>query len=74
MRMGGQPFSSVSLLGAANAIDQCSGIDFRHYATGSAFEYETIRFLYVRKRLIEDGALHTDPNKSRSPKNAPAGQ
>jgi phospholipid-binding lipoprotein MlaA len=63
-----------TLLGAANAIDQRAGIDFRYYATGSAFEYETIRFLYVRKRLIEDEALHADPNKSRSPKNGPAGQ
>ncbi len=62
------------LLGGTNAVDQRADIGFRYYATGSAFEYETIRFLYVRKRLIEDEALHTDPNQERPPKNAPAGQ
>ena len=44
-------------LGAANAVDQRSNIDFRYYSTGSPFEYENIRFLYVRKRLIEDQGL-----------------
>ncbi len=63
-----------TILGAVNAVDERAGIDFRYYATGSAFEYETIRFLYVRKRLIEDEALHTDPNPSRSQKDSPAGQ
>jgi hypothetical protein len=32
-------------------------VNFRYYATGSPFEYENIRFLYVRKRLIEDEGL-----------------
>jgi phospholipid-binding lipoprotein MlaA len=41
-------------LGTVNAIDQRSNVNFRYYATGSPFEYENIRFLYVRKRLIED--------------------
>ena len=45
-------------LGVANAVDQRANIDFRYYSTGSPFEYETIRFLYVHKRLIEDQALH----------------
>ena len=44
-------------LGAVNAIDQRSNVNFRYYSTGSPFEYENIRFLYVRKRLIEDGGL-----------------
>jgi phospholipid-binding lipoprotein MlaA len=44
-------------LGAANAVDQRSNINFRYYSTGSPFEYENIRFLYVRKRLIEDEGL-----------------
>jgi phospholipid-binding lipoprotein MlaA len=61
-------------LGVTNAVDQRANIGFRYYATGSAFEYETIRFLYVRKRLIEDEALHTDSDQPRPPKNAPAGQ
>jgi len=41
-------------LGTVNAVDQRSNVSFRYYATGSPFEYENIRFLYVRKRLIED--------------------
>jgi len=45
-------------LGVADAVDQRAADDFRYYATGSPFEYETIRFLYVHKRLIEDQALH----------------
>ena len=48
-------------LGTANAIDQRANIDFRYYATGSAFEYEAVRFLYVRKRLIEDEGLRRTP-------------
>jgi phospholipid-binding lipoprotein MlaA len=44
-------------LGGTNAVDQRSNIDFRYYATGSPFEYENVRFLYVRKRLIEDAGL-----------------
>ena len=44
-------------LGVADAIDKRSNISFRYYSTGSPFEYETVRFLYVHKELIEDGAL-----------------
>jgi phospholipid-binding lipoprotein MlaA len=44
-------------LGGVNAVDQRSNVSFRYYATGSPFEYENIRFLYVRKRLIEDEGL-----------------
>ena len=44
-------------LGVANAVDQRSNVDFRYYSTGSPFEYENVRFLYVRKRLIEDQGL-----------------
>jgi len=44
-------------LGGTNAIDQRANIDFRYYSTGSPFEYENVRFLYVRKRLIEDAGL-----------------
>jgi len=45
-------------LGVANAVDERANIDFRYYSTGSPFEYETIRFLIVRKQLIEDAGLH----------------
>jgi len=46
-------------LGPLNAVDQRSNISFRYYSTGSPFEYENIRFLYVRKRLIEDEGLRS---------------
>jgi phospholipid-binding lipoprotein MlaA len=45
------------LLGIADAIDKRSNISFRYYSTGSPFEYETVRFLYVHTELIEDRAL-----------------
>lgn len=48
---------NAALLGVANAVDIRAHTGFRYYATGSAFEYEAIRFLYVRKRLIEDEGL-----------------
>jgi phospholipid-binding lipoprotein MlaA len=58
-------------LGTLNAIDQRASIDFRYYSTGSPFEYDTIRFLYVREQLLEDAGLHKteapvvrDPNKA----------
>jgi phospholipid-binding lipoprotein MlaA len=58
-------------LGAVTAVDQRAAIDFRYYGTGSPFEYETIRFLYVRKLLIEDTKLH--PPQKRNPA-VPAGE
>ena len=44
-------------LDVANGVDERSNVDFRYYSTGSPFEYENVRFLYVRKRLIEDEGL-----------------
>lgn len=58
-------------LGALNAVDQRARIDFEYYETGSPFEYEMIRFLYMRKLLIEDTALHPPPKKNPA---LPAGQ
>ncbi|HTD73499.1 MAG TPA: VacJ family lipoprotein [Steroidobacteraceae bacterium] len=61
-------------LGPLNAIDQRANINFRYYSGGSPFEYETIRFLYVRRRLIEDQGLHArEPIKKAAP-DAPAGK
>ena len=51
-------------LGALNAVDQRANVSFRYYSSGSPFEYEVIRFLYVRKRLLEDAGLH----RTRVPK------
>jgi phospholipid-binding lipoprotein MlaA len=61
-------------LGLVNVVDQRSDIDFRYYATGSPFEYETIRFLYVRKLLIEDAGLHKKRPPRRADPNLPAGE
>jgi len=60
-------------LGLLNAVDQRANVDFRYYSSGSPFEYDTLRFLYVRKLLLQDASLH----KSRVPKpppGTPAGQ
>ena len=61
-------------LGVLNAVDQRANIDFRYYATGSPFEYDTIRFLYVRKLLIEDAGLHRTRTPKRSDPDLPAGE
>jgi ABC-type transporter lipoprotein component MlaA len=63
-------------LSVLNAVDQRANVNFRYYSTGSPFEYETIRFLYVRKRLIEDEGLHSKVKdvRKKSPTNAPAGK
>ena len=55
----GGPVSRRRVLGPrrVNAVDQRANVDFRYYSTGSPFEYENVRFLYVRKRLIEDEGL-----------------
>jgi phospholipid-binding lipoprotein MlaA len=61
-------------LGTVNAVDQRANVNFRYYASGSPFEYETIRFLYVRKRLIEDeGVRGAGPRKKPSAE-LPAGE
>jgi phospholipid-binding lipoprotein MlaA len=46
-------------LDVIHGVDERSNVDFRYYSTGSPFEYENVRFLYVRKRLIEDEGLRT---------------
>ena len=66
-------------LSTVNAVDQRANIDFRYYSTGSPFEYENIRFLYVRKRLIEDAAMHAkepgpQPLKTDTSPDQPAGK
>jgi phospholipid-binding lipoprotein MlaA len=61
-------------LGVTNAVDQRANIDFRYYASGSPFEYETIRFLYVRKQLIEDAGLHRTKPLPKPKPDEPAGK
>ena len=61
-------------LGVANAIDTRSNTSFRYYATASPFEYEAVRFLYVRKTLIEDEALRPNGRAKSLDTQAPAGR
>ncbi|MGA2024025.1 MAG: VacJ family lipoprotein [Steroidobacteraceae bacterium] len=62
------------LLGGAEAIDDRANVSFRYYSSGSPFEYEQIRFLYVRKRLIEDAGLHRHSAPQQPRSNTPAGK
>ena len=61
-------------LGTVNAIDQRANINFRYYSGGSPFEYETIRFLYVRRRLIEDEGLRAKEPVKKPAADVPAGK
>jgi hypothetical protein len=45
-----------------------------YYSTGSPFEYETVRFLYVRKLLLEDEGLHKKGRRKPRAPDLPAGQ
>ena len=61
-------------LGVVNAVDQRANIDFRYYSTGSPFEYDDIRFLYVRKLLLEDEGLRPKDVPKKRKAEVPAGQ
>jgi len=61
-------------LGATNAVDQRANVGFRYYSSGSPFEYERIRFLYVRKLLIEDAGLHSHAPRKKAQAEEPAGK
>src|SRR5208282_594924 len=61
-------------VGTVDVTDQRANTSFRYYATGSPFEYETVRFLYVRKRLIEDGSVHPKDARKQREVDAPAGR
>lgn len=61
-------------VGVVNAIDQRANISFRYYSTGSPFEYDNIRFLYVRKLLLEDEGLHPKQVPEKRNPEVPAGQ
>jgi phospholipid-binding lipoprotein MlaA len=62
------------ILGAVNAVDRRSSTSFRYYSTGSPFEYETVRFLYVHRELIEDEAVHAKEQSRERDLGAPAGK
>jgi phospholipid-binding lipoprotein MlaA len=61
-------------LGTLDAVDLRANTDFRYYATASPFEYETIRFLYVHRELIEDAALHARAPPQAHDPGIPAGR
>jgi phospholipid-binding lipoprotein MlaA len=61
-------------LGVVNAVDQRANIDFRYYGSGSPFEYETIRFLYVHRDLIQDEALRARGRHKPQDSSQPAGK
>ncbi len=61
-------------LGTLDAIDLRANTDFRYCATASPFEYETIRFLYVHRELIEDEALHSRAAPQARDPGTPAGR
>jgi len=61
-------------LEGVNLVDQRANVDFRYYSSGSPFEYETIRFLYVRMRLIEDAGLYRGRQPQKTPPGVPAGE
>jgi phospholipid-binding lipoprotein MlaA len=61
-------------LGVVNAVDQRAHVSFRYYDTASPFEYENVRFLYVRKRLLEDEGLRRRKRPQAPAAGAPAGQ
>jgi phospholipid-binding lipoprotein MlaA len=62
------------LLTPLNAIDVRANTSFRYYSTGSPFEYDTVRFLYVRKTLIEDEGLRLWHRSGETNPNVPAGR
>ncbi len=61
-------------VGLVDAVDERANINFRYYSTGSPFEYETIRFLYVRKLLLSDAGLHPAEKPKKRDEAIPAGR
>jgi phospholipid-binding lipoprotein MlaA len=57
-----------------DAVDIRANTSFRYYSTGSPFEYDAVRFLYVRKTLIEDDALRMWHRAGKRDARTPAGQ
>jgi phospholipid-binding lipoprotein MlaA len=53
-------------------VDLRANTSFRYYSTGSPFEYDAVRFLVVRKTLIEDDAQRIWHTARRDPQR-PAG-
>lgn len=50
-------------IGATGAVDTRANVNFRYYESGSPFEYETVRFLYSNKRMLESGRQLPSPDE-----------
>jgi phospholipid-binding lipoprotein MlaA len=57
-----------------NAVDIRANTNFRYYSTGSPFEYDTVRFLFMRKTLIEGESLRLWHRSGKPDPRAPAGE
>jgi phospholipid-binding lipoprotein MlaA len=62
------------VLTPVNAVDIRANTSFRYYSTDSPFEYDTVRFLYVRKTLIEDDRIRLWHRSGPPDPQAPAGR
>jgi phospholipid-binding lipoprotein MlaA len=56
------------------AVDTRANINFRYFSTGSPFEYDAVRFLFVRKTLIQDDALRIWRRSGEPNAQIPAGE
>jgi phospholipid-binding lipoprotein MlaA len=75
INLGGLYQGSVGwVLTPLDAVDLRANTDFRYYSTGSPFEYDTVRFLYVRRTLIEDDGLRWWHRAGKPAAQVPAGQ
>jgi len=57
-----------------NVVDRRASANFRYFSSGSPFEYDAVRFLYVRARLIEDGRFPAHDPHPDTDVNLPAGK
>ncbi|WP_320046731.1 VacJ family lipoprotein [uncultured Ilyobacter sp.] len=52
LRLGDASRNDTEFL-VTNSVDSRSNVDFRYYSTGTPFEYEYLRFLYIKIREIQ---------------------
>jgi len=55
-------------------VDRRANTNFRYYSSGSPFEYDAVRFLYVRARLIEDTGHSSPHRRGQADSQLPAGK
>lgn len=57
-----------------DAVDLRANVNFRYFSTGSPFEYDAVRFIFVRKTLIQDDALRIWRRSGEPDADMPAGE